>query len=281
MKNRLVLVTAAGAALALAACGDDEKTASKDPAALTITASESGKKVNLEVTGDKTPGTTNVTFTNNGKKPHAAQLIAVTGEHSDAEVVAALKAVGEGKPAPAWFFAAGGAGSADPGKTNKAGLVLNEGTYYVADDEDDANLENGGLVKLPIAGDKNEAPLPTGGTVTAKDYSFTSSGLEAGANTVVFTNAGKEWHHMIAAPMNKGTTLADVKKFAETEGGGSGPPPIDFESAVGTSVIEGGGTITSTLDLKKGKYALLCFIADRKGGPPHVAKGMVAEATVQ
>ena len=35
------------------------------------------------------------------------------------------------------------------------------------------------------------------------------------------------------------------------------------------------------LDLKKGKYALVCFIPDRQGGPPHVAKGMVSEATVE
>ncbi len=30
-----------------------------------------------------------------------------------------------------------------------------------------------------------------------------------------------------------------------------------------------------------GKYSLVCFIEDRKGGPPHVAKGMVGETTVR
>ena len=34
-------------------------------------------------------------------------------------------------------------------------------------------------------------------------------------------------------------------------------------------------------DLKPGKYALLCFISDRQGGPPHIAKGMITEATVR
>ena len=34
-------------------------------------------------------------------------------------------------------------------------------------------------------------------------------------------------------------------------------------------------------NLKKGSYALLCFIPDRQGGPPHVAKGMVSEAKVE
>ena len=35
------------------------------------------------------------------------------------------------------------------------------------------------------------------------------------------------------------------------------------------------------LELKKGNYALTCFISDREGGPPHALKGMVAETTVE
>jgi hypothetical protein len=33
--------------------------------------------------------------------------------------------------------------------------------------------------------------------------------------------------------------------------------------------------------LKPGKYALYCFISDRKGGPPHITKGTISEATVE
>ncbi len=35
------------------------------------------------------------------------------------------------------------------------------------------------------------------------------------------------------------------------------------------------------LELKKGKYALICFIQDRKGGAPHIAKGMINELVVE
>ncbi len=38
---------------------------------------------------------------------------------------------------------------------------------------------------------------------------------------------------------------------------------------------------SDALELKKGKYVPVCFISDRKGGPPHVAKGMISEATVE
>ena len=32
--------------------------------------------------------------------------------------------------------------------------------------------------------------------------------------------------------------------------------------------------------LQPGKYALVCFLPDRAGGPPHVAKGMIVEVDV-
>ena len=43
-------------------------------------------------------------------------------------------------------------------------------------------------------------------------------------------------------------------------------------------MIEGGGTITCDLTLKKGKYVLVCFISDKQGGKTHAAKGMITEA---
>ena len=41
--------------------------------------------------------------------------------------------------------------------------------------------------------------------------------------------------------------------------------------------------VSQTLDFKgePGKYAFFCFMADKKGGPPHVAKGMVSEVVVE
>lgn len=50
----------------------------------------------------------------------------------------------------------------------------------------------------------------------------------------------------------------------------------------GTTVLDGGAKQVTQLELAKpGKYALLCFIQDRAGGPPHIAKGMIAEVDVR
>lgn len=60
-----------------------------------------------------------------------------------------------------------------------------------------------------------------------------------------------------------------------------GEPPIDFRQMVGTSAIDGGSSENAELALKRGMYALLCFVADRDGGPPHVVQGMIGEAEVR
>ena len=49
---------------------------------------------------------------------------------------------------------------------------------------------------------------------------------------------------------------------------------------MGTSIIDGGESLVTDLELQKGKYAFVCFIQDRAGGPPHVAKGMIQEIAV-
>ena len=56
---------------------------------------------------------------------------------------------------------------------------------------------------------------------------------------------------------------------------------MDFEKSVGTSVIDGDIAQNLELELPAARYAVVCFISDRKGGKPHVAKGMIEELTVE
>ena len=59
-----------------------------------------------------------------------------------------------------------------------------------------------------------------------------------------------------------------------------GEPPLEETNAEETAVIDSGEAQLTEVDLKSGSYALLCFIPDRAGGPPHAAKGMISGATV-
>ena len=295
MRRSLALITSALVlgSLSLAACGgDDDEGGSSEPAAaakptaISLTATEQGDRVSLKLTGEPKPGPATISFTNDGKAEHEAQLLRTEGDHSQKEMLAALEGAGSGKPIPEWLRAAGGPGPIKPGSSTAVDVTLEPGTYYALD-TGTTEGEGGGkpfyalgaLTRFEVSGEKAGGKLPAAeATVSAKEYSFDAQGLKAGPNKIAFDNVGAEPHHMIVAPMAPGATLADVKKFFRTE---KGPPPLNFEEVVGTSVIDGGTAENVELELKSGKYALLCFISDRAGGPPHVAKGMISEATVE
>jgi plastocyanin len=136
---------------------------------------------------------------------------------------------------------------------------------------------------LKVEGGESTGELPsTPATVTATEYKFQATGLKAGKNTIRFANDGEQLHHIIAFQAAPGKTVADLKKFFASQGQPSGPPPFVEGSETGTAVIDGGTEQVTDLTLAKpGNWVLVCFISDRKGGPPHVAKGMITPVTVQ
>ena len=281
MRWRLFTLTAlvASAAVFAGGCGDDEDEGSEGaaaPKALQITASGSGKNTKVSAPASVPAGLTRITLRNSAKQPVAAQFVKVSGGQSAEQVAKAGDAWGDkGGPLPTWMRLAGGTPRTLPGQSSTASQVLTPGKYFAFDIETDAaapfEVEPGdGGGSLP------DAP---GGTVAASEYKFEASNLRAGKHAILFENVGKEPHHMVAAPIKPGKTIADVRRYARTE---KGEDPIDEKGVVDSPTIDGGGRQVLTLNLKKkGTYALLCFVPDRRGGPPHVAKGMVSEATVR
>ena len=163
--------------------------------------------------------------------------------------------------------------------------VLEPGTYYLVDTEGGgdgpSNATRGGVAKLDVTGDGGGELPATDARIVADEYSFESSGIEAGENRLTFDNVGDELHHAIAFPLRKGATFAEAKEALASEEPPQGPPPVDFENLVGTAVLDGGEAQVAELEFRPGKYALVCFIADRAGGPPHVAMGMISELDVR
>jgi plastocyanin len=276
----LALVACAG----LTACGSDDDggttAADATPAQLTFVMTGSGRALDLALQGEPAAGLTQITFRNDARGDHEAQLVRVEGEQSEAEVLRQFGQTGEGAPTPDWLRAAGGAGSASAGQEVASTQVLVPGTYYAID-------SNGGrrpaYVKFEVTGEASDDALPTAdATITARDFSFTSSGLRAGVNEVTFDNTGREIHHVIALPLAQGRTAADVRRFLATDGRGGGPPPVDFDRASpNTSAFDGGTSGNVQLRLQRGEYVLVCFISNRAGGPPHALMGMITETTVE
>jgi hypothetical protein len=281
--------------LLLAACGGDsgdggtQATAPPQPAKITVTASASGKQVKFDMPAQVKPGATELTLVNNLKEPAEFQLAQLDEGHTLAEFYPIIESE-ETRPIPTWFHTAGGIGETSPGERRSVVVDLKAGNYEwfsgsVPDQQGaQPQFKRGGEGSFEVTGDPTGAQLPTtAAQITAKelgptDYRFEASGLKAGANQITFTNGGAELHHAVIAKLNKGATLDQVVKFFSTE---KGPPPVDFDASEITAVLDTGGKQVETLELKSGSYALLCFIGDRAGSPPHVIKAkMIQEVKV-
>ncbi len=285
--NRRSAFVAVPVALALAAgvaaCGDDDDEKSgSDAKAEKVSFAVTGSGAKAKATAPKSvkAGLADITFTNDGKEPREGSLVYVDGDQTADDVLKVFATADKG--IPDWLHAAGGTGTVAPGKSATVTQVLTPGRYFfiAQPDEEDAGSA-APSAEFEVTGEGTGELPATDATVTAKEYTFAASGLKPGKNKLTFENQGKELHHVIALPINKGATLEDVKEALASEEEPSGPPPFDGEAVTGTNVLDAGQAQVADLELKKGRYAFVCFIPDRKGGPPHVAKGMIVEQDIQ
>ena len=258
--------------LALAACGDDDDDGGGDsPQVFEVEASDDG----LTSPSAARPGAIEIRFTNSGKQDHSAQIVSLDGHTVDEVEKAGGMWADDGKPLPEWITFHGGIGNMRPGTSTTAVVELEAGEYAFFDIEGRGKKP---YSEFTVEGDDADDLPETDGTIEAREYSFTGSGLEAGRGQVRFENVGEEPHHLVAAPIRPGKTIGDVRNFVKTE---KGEPPIDEEKTFDTAILSGGSSALIDVDLQAGDYALLCFIPDRAGGPPHAVKGMVSAASVE
>lgn len=277
-RHRFVLRSCIGVialvmALALSACGDSE-----DSQELSFTVDAKGKATTVTAPESAETGLAEITVTNDSKGEADLQLIRVEGDRTPEEVVKGLGQAIQGKSFPEWFFAAGGIGVLKPGQSATVTQVLQPGDYYAFNTSGGPpDAKSAAVTK--VTGEESDEEIEGGdGTVEAAEYVFTSETLPAGATEIAFDNIGAQPHHLIASPLKGDSTADDAEKFFKTE---QGAPPMEEKGTVSTAVLEGGEGQLVTLDLEPGRYALYCFITDRKGGPPHVFKGMVDEVEVE
>jgi plastocyanin len=271
-----LLVTGALAMGILAGCGGDDD----EIGTLEITASEEGGSTVLEAPGQAEAGITEITLINQGEQPHSGQLIRVEGERSEEDVAEAFESASRGEEFPEWFYGGGGTGTVNPGERATVTQELEAGSsYWLVDDEVRGRPP---FVEIEITGEAGDGTLPeTDSVVNAVDFGFESDGVTAG-ETITFRNEGEQPHHMIAVPItDDDASIEEVEAFFGEEAEEGGPPPVDFDQGVFTSVLEGGDEQVSAAQLDAGRWALVCFISNREGGPPHIEFGMIDELEVE
>lgn len=271
-KGTLAAIAAAFAAAAFTACGDEEAQE------LTFTLTEQGKGAKIFGPSSADTGIAEITLENETGSEGDMQLIRVEGDRSTEEVIEGLESAMKGQAFPEWFFGGGGVGIVPAGDSGTVTQVLKSGTYYGIDTEA-GKPQASAIAVIDVTGEESDEDLEEGdGTVTAIEYGFEADELPAGEVEIDFENGGAQPHHLIAAPLKGDATAEDVEQAIKSE---KGQPPIDEKGTQNTAVLEGGESQVVTLDLEPGRYALLCFISDRQGGPPHALKGMVDEVEVK
>ncbi len=275
-RNRTFAALLIAAAMPVAACGDDDSEgggSSSEPAKVSMELKPDGKKASVSAPKSIEAGVVTVDMKNSTKKGGGLQFVRIVGDHSPAEVLKAGNSWGDkGTPLPKWIELKGGVANTPPGKSDTTTQSLEAGKYIALE------LESNAYAKFEVAGDgKGEVEAPAA-TIDATEYAFKSSGLKAGKTKVLFANKGGEPHFVVGLPINQGKSIEDVKTFFKEE---KGKPPFSEKGGFDTPISDGGDEQVINLNLKKGKYALACFIPDRKGGPPHAVKGMVSAATVE
>jgi len=289
-----IVLTVALAVVGLAACGDDKKAKPSKAdtvgkaTTLSITTMDAGKKkFSMEVPKSIEGGLVKINFTNASKVKHDAQLVRLDGGHTVDEAIKITS--GDKVVLPDWLHVEGGVASTPPGQTGSATVKLPAGDYGVIDDDSDNGpppAASGAKASFKVAGDNLGKITDAGAKIEAKDkghhgFEWVTSNLKPGKNELTFDNASKEIHLVIAAPILGKATLADVKKFL-TDMKSSGPPPLAFDKAVGTSILDGKKKLTTSVNLTKGRTALICFLTDRDGkGKPHFQEGLLKEVDIK
>ena len=275
-RRALVLLAALSlSAVAFTACGDDDDDDSSEPSSVALEAA--GSEGNLELTGpsEAEAGPAEITLTNNSDAELDGQLafVAEGEDRSDEEVLAELQNAVQGRPVADWFQAVGGPGFAGQGESTTSTIVLEPGTYYLVPGDEPPQP----LTKFTVSGD-GDGELPAAdGTVVAAEYSFTGEDLKAGEQKLLLDNQGGTWHHFQAFKLNPDATIEDAETFFREE---QGRPPFGEELPVESTVMDGGRSELVDANLQPGTYAFVCFISDKTGGPPHIAKGMISEIEV-
>ena len=285
-------------ALLVAACGDDDSTAASDNSTTTTTVAESTTTTTeaaasqleitltsdgIEVSQDSIPGgVVELTVTNETGASADANLSHVEGADHVDEFADAFFPVLQGGPFPDWVLNNAGVQlqSADQ-KTATSTVTLDPGDYVVwtSGDQEQGPSSKDAIhaTGLTVTEAQGDAAFPdTVGTITAKDYEFSVD--ENGPGTYTFENKGPDqFHHAIIVDFGTNDAATVKKDFPDIlTSDDNTPPPADLDASqinfnfAASGVFGPGSKGTFEVPFESGHtYAVVCFMSDRAGGPPH------------
>jgi hypothetical protein len=276
-----ILTTASGSACARRDEAPSADTAARQPAALTITATDYA----FDAPDTVPAGLTTVRLVNHGDQPHAASLVRLEAGRTLPEYIQAYREANRTKgPRPEWASFHGGPSALVAHSEGNATLYLEPGNYawvcFVPGPSGIVHLlehrQAHGFVVQPGSGETaTSAPVPTG-SIRMLDFSLElSAPIKAGRHVIRVENAGVEPHHVLLFKLAPGKSMEDVQAWMQSNM--QGEPPAAPAGAM--AEMSAGTEAWFELDLPAGDYVLVCLVAGRDE-VPHIAKGMIQHIRV-
>lgn len=221
-----------------------------------------------------TAGWTAVTLQNNGRAPHIMPMFRIEGNHTQAEIKAALLAPENNT----WAVPVGGVGFATPFSNGTVLIDLKPGTYVLACFIDGHHTQGMwrtlNVTAAPANATPAAAPVATL-NVTMHDFGYNVTNFTAGTHVVAFKNNGTQPHEAPIVRLNANTTLQQFLAAIENP---RGPPP--GAGVGGVNMLAPGQTAYALVDFTAGNHGFVCFVTDPASHKPHVALGMAREFSV-
>lgn len=218
---------------------------------------------------------------NDGKELHHLSIMKLEKGKTMADLMAAMKKPG---PLPTWVREVGGPNPALPGSSVEATLALDAGSYVMmcfipSPGSPMPHVMKGMAAAFTVTPDASgAADVAADATVHLTDYAFTiDKPLAAGHRVLKVVNDGPQSHELVLVELAPGKTIADVGRWVDKDLM-KGPPP--GKPIGGMAGLSTGRSGSFPVDLKAGKYGLICFAPDAKDGKPHFAHGMSKEIMV-
>ncbi|HET8551881.1 MAG TPA: hypothetical protein VFM97_05340 [Gammaproteobacteria bacterium] len=224
-------------------------------------------------------GLTTFVLKDEGRQEHHMEVMKLDEGKTLADVMAAFAHPG---PPPTWMHPIGGPNTPGPGGVSNATLVLQPGHYVafcvIPAPDGKPHVMHGMITPFTVTPSKDApAPLPKADmTITLRDYAFKlSRPLTEGHHVIKVINAGHQPHEMtmIRYPSNLGNR--DLEAWVEQPNG-----PMPGHGAGGITDILPGTSVVIQVDIKAGKYGLICFTPG-PDGKPHFMDGMQREFVVR
>ena len=217
-----------------------------------------------------------IQLVNRGRDFHQILFLKIPAGKTSDDFHEALRA-NRWKQLPQWVQRHGGVNSVASGEEAVVVINLVPGEYVlicgIPDNRGRPHIVHGMVRSLMVESPAVPSPPPSSsdGTITGIDFSYkVDRAFHPGHQMFRFQNDGKQAHEVVLLKLNPG---ASTQRFLDLYRPGSFPNPAG-KPIGGVVGLDPGLHSYLQVDLKPGRYGLLCFLRDPTTGAPHFVLGM-------